>query len=394
MLHVSLLGEQVVSDGDGRVLLRSSRTIALVAFLVTHADAPQTRQRIAGSFWPDSTDEQALTNLRRELHHLRAVLHTSAALVVTSRDLCWRDTPAVTVDVRVFGRERRAALAASVRSDPGGVLAHAAVAVEHYGGEFLPGRYEDWVLEVRAELERQCVELLDLLRDARAGAGELSGAVDAARRRIQLRPLEETGYRALMELQADLGDRAGAVSTYHHCASVLERELGVEPDPRTRAVLDRLLARADRAVAVGPARGTRSGAAAVPLVGRAREYVALLGLWRGAAGGRATLAVVRGDAGVGKTRLVAEVAAAARRDGCVVANAGASAPPGGWPCLRSPNGCAARTSGPGWPAWTRSGGARSTGSSRLGGGGSPGRTPRSQRTRGSATASSRGSPAA
>ena len=82
MLHVSLLGEQVVSDGDGRVLLRSSRTIALVAFLVTHADAPQTRQRIAGLFWPDSTDEQALTNLRRELHHLRAVLHTSGALVV------------------------------------------------------------------------------------------------------------------------------------------------------------------------------------------------------------------------------------------------------------------------------------------------------------------------
>jgi DNA-binding SARP family transcriptional activator len=193
VLHVSLLGEQVVSDGDGRVLLRSSRTIALVAFLVTHADAPQTRQRIAGLFWPDSTDEQALTNLRRELHHLRAVLPTSGALVVTSRDLCWRDTPAVTVDVRVFGRERRAALAASARSDPGGVLAHAAVAVEHYGGEFLPGRYEDWVLDVRAELERQCVELLDLLRDTRAAAGELSGAVDAARRRIQLRPLEETG---------------------------------------------------------------------------------------------------------------------------------------------------------------------------------------------------------
>jgi DNA-binding SARP family transcriptional activator len=109
-------------------------------------------------FWPDSTDEQALTNLRRELHHLRAVLHTSGALVVTSRDLCWRDTPAVTVDVRVFGRERRAALAASVRSDPAGVLAHAAAidagrpTAEWPGGRPVitttPEPYADWGIEI------------------------------------------------------------------------------------------------------------------------------------------------------------------------------------------------------------------------------------------------------
>ena len=69
--------------------------------------------------------------------------------------------------------------------------------------------YDDWLLEARAELERQCVDLCDLLGAARARAGDLAGAAIAARRRIQLQPLEETGYRALMQLQADLGDRAG-----------------------------------------------------------------------------------------------------------------------------------------------------------------------------------------
>ena len=48
--------------------------VALVAFLAAHAGSPQLRQRIAGLFWPDSTDAQALTNLRRELHHLRNAL--------------------------------------------------------------------------------------------------------------------------------------------------------------------------------------------------------------------------------------------------------------------------------------------------------------------------------
>jgi DNA-binding SARP family transcriptional activator len=76
-MHVTLLGEQLLAGADGTVRARSSRTIALIAFLVAHGDAPQTRQRIAAAFWPDSSDEQALTNLRRELHHLRASSATS-----------------------------------------------------------------------------------------------------------------------------------------------------------------------------------------------------------------------------------------------------------------------------------------------------------------------------
>ena len=108
MLHVSLLGEQAITDdGTGSVRIRSSRAVALVAFLVVHAGSPQTRQRIAGLFWPDSTDAQALTNLRRELHYLRQVLGDEPSLVVTPRDLCWRDTETCRVDVRIFDIERQ-----------------------------------------------------------------------------------------------------------------------------------------------------------------------------------------------------------------------------------------------------------------------------------------------
>src|ERR1700758_534857 len=70
MLHVSVLGAQTITDDwTGNVRTRSSRTVALLGFLVAHAGSPQMRQRIAGLFWPDSTDAQALTNLRRELHN-------------------------------------------------------------------------------------------------------------------------------------------------------------------------------------------------------------------------------------------------------------------------------------------------------------------------------------
>jgi DNA-binding SARP family transcriptional activator len=324
MLRVSLLGEQSITDDGTGVRARSSRTVALIGFLAAHAGSPQARQRIAGLFWPDSADGQALTNLRRELHQLRQVLDDEPSLVVTSRDLCWCDTKTCHVDVRTFDIERGAARRAAAADDDDGVLRHAARALAQYRGDFLPGLYEDWVLEARSQLERQCVDLCDLVCAARARGGDLAGAVEAARRRIQLQPLEEAGYRTLMQLQADLGDRAGAVSTYHHCASVLEHELGITPDRATRQAFERLMARPGSAPdGTGPPRTgpppVRTGLAPARLVGRSRELGVLQDQWRGAMAGQPGLVVVRGGAGVGKTRLVTEIAGQARAQGAIVA---------------------------------------------------------------------------
>ena len=111
MVHVRILGEQSITDSaTGSIVTRSPRSVALIAFLAAHAGTPQPRQRIAAQFWPDSTDAQALTNLRRELHHLRHALGDESALVVTSRDLCWRDSATSHVDLRTFGLEHAAAL--------------------------------------------------------------------------------------------------------------------------------------------------------------------------------------------------------------------------------------------------------------------------------------------
>jgi DNA-binding SARP family transcriptional activator/tetratricopeptide (TPR) repeat protein len=323
VLRVSVLGEKAITDDETGILTTSSRSVALVAFLVAHAGSPQARQRIAGLFWPDSGEAQALTNLRRELHHLRGVLGREPSLIVTSTDLCWCDTATCRVDLRVFGIERDAALAAAAIDDDEGALVHAARAVAEYKGDLLPGVYDDWLLEVRSDLERKCVDMCDLVCATRTRTGDLTGAVDAARRRIQLQPLEEAGHRTLMQLQADLGDRAGAVSTYHRCASVLERELGVIPDPETQKAFQRLMARVRPASVRQPAAKSavgRSGFAAAALVGRSDELGLLRDLWRTAAAGSPALALVRGGAGVGKTRLVAEIAEMARLQGAVVAS--------------------------------------------------------------------------
>jgi len=183
MLEVRLLGEQWIAGGtadDGRP--PSSRSLALLAYLVLHAGVAQSRQHLAGLFWPESTDSQARTNLRRELHQLRAVLGSDQALVVSATTLTWSGSRTCVVDVLDFERERAAALAALARADHAGLSQRAGAAVDQYRGDLMPSLYDDWVLDERERLRRECIALCAAAVPALRAAGDLRPAIDLARR--------------------------------------------------------------------------------------------------------------------------------------------------------------------------------------------------------------------
>jgi DNA-binding SARP family transcriptional activator len=320
MIEIRLLGEQLVATGAQPGRRRpSSRSAGLLAYLVLHAGIGEARPHLAGNFWPDSTESQARTNLRRELHELRVALGDCPSLVIEPTTLTWCDTPACRVDVRVFYAEREAAFAARSRDDGDEFLRHADAAIAEYRGELMPGVYDDWLLDHRDRVRRECVDLCDLAAAGRRVSGDHGRAIEIARRRIHLEPLEELGYRLLMEIQAESGDRAAAMGTYHRCAAMLEQELGVSPDPETTRGLERLLERGDTPVRPPLRPSWRPEAAGAALVGRENEVGQLLRRWRQSALGQCGLVVVSGEPGVGKSRLVAELSAEAGDEGAVVA---------------------------------------------------------------------------
>lgn len=323
MLRLEFLGEQRVSfEGAAPApSLVSGRALEILAFLVLHAGLPQERVRLAGLIWPDSSEGQSRTNLRRELHGLRQLPGLAHLIQADGAALLWREGDGSHSDVYDFMRHRELALRLARERDPAGVRLHAAAAIGAYKGQLLPGMYSDWVQAERELLHRQCVELCDLV--ARAPDTDLQGALGAARRRLQLEPLEEAGYQTLMELQCQAGDAAAALGTYHRCASVLEQELHVKPGLRTKELARRLLGH----LPVGRPDGGRAvmalapGPRARPPVGRAREETLLLKRWGSAAAGAPGLMVVRGEAGVGKTRLLVSLLAAAKSEGAATAYA-------------------------------------------------------------------------
>src|SRR5262249_44858931 len=93
--------------------------------------------------------------------------------------------------------------------------------------------------------------------------------------------------------------------------ALLDEELGLEPTPETRAVEGAILRQEDvRPLLPRPIRGSdsRSGDAAVRLLGRTAELDALMhAVQEGLAGG-VTLVQIEGEAGPGKSGLLDEIA--------------------------------------------------------------------------------------
>lgn len=119
--------------------------------------------------------------------------------------------------------------------------------VESWRGEFLEGfslsdapDFDDWIGHQRRDWQGQMETVLDRLSRLHADSGESARAIELASEWVRLNPLDERAYRRLIQAQADSGDRAAALRTYKECRAVLARELGVQPEPETQALAERL----------------------------------------------------------------------------------------------------------------------------------------------------------
>jgi DNA-binding SARP family transcriptional activator len=305
-LRVELLGGfRLFVDGRSPARLPTARQQQLIAFLVLHArSGPIQRQRVGGSLWPESTDVQALTNLRRELHHLREGWPGLDALVdAGSRTLAWRAETGAIVDLVAF----------EAAADRGLTADRAALhdAARLYQGDLLPECAGEWIDTDRERLRERAkkvlARLVGLLEQDRA-FGE---AIEHAQQLLRLDPLDEQAWCALMRCHARRGDRATALHLYQQCAAVLKKELGIQPSAATRMTYREILdLDAEAPISPSPPR-----TAVYPLVGRRSEWQALLNAWRAAAAGGTRLFLIRGEAGIGKTRLAEELVDWSRLNG-------------------------------------------------------------------------------
>jgi DNA-binding SARP family transcriptional activator len=244
ILHLQFLGAYRLTYGDVPVTtVNTDRLQSLLAYLVLHRGAAQTRRQIAALIWPDSPEAQARSNLRNLLFQLRQALPDSDLFVAADAStLQWRPGAPYVLDVAQFEQALEAAAAAQAAGDRPAALRQFETAASLYTGDLLPGNYDDWLLPWREQVHTRYLDALAAWSRLLEEAGDLPAAVRAVQRLLQQDLLNESAYVRLMELYARLGDRAGLQHIYAACVAALQRELDVEPSPVTQAAYAQALA--------------------------------------------------------------------------------------------------------------------------------------------------------
>lgn len=282
------------------------RLQSLLAYLVLHGDAPQSRKHIAFQLWQDSSEAQAHGNLRTLVHRLKKALPEFDRFIKTdTQTLQWRADAPLVADVIEFQTLLRG------DDDSGRTVSRTIrleAALARYRGDLLPACYDEWLLPQRERLHEMYVDALAQLVGEFETQGEIQKAIGYARRLLQADPLSEEVYRKLMQLYDRVGDLGSMVRVYQTCVAVLERELDAEPAAATRELFQELRSRKTPSVPTRqPSHGLKPN---LPLsltsfIGRTHELDEIYARLE-----RARLVTLTGVGGGGKTRLAIQAARA------------------------------------------------------------------------------------
>jgi DNA-binding SARP family transcriptional activator/tetratricopeptide (TPR) repeat protein len=310
-LRLLLLGPPQVWAGHLPLTFATRKALALLVYLATESD-PQPRDKLLALLWPDSAARQGRGVLRTTLAYLRRAFDASA-INSAAYVLVQADTVAFNFEAD-FDLDLNSVLTATRSSE----LALLEQAARSYRGDFLEGfslpdapAFDEWASLQREYWHRHMNGLLDRLSQLQAEARQFETGIATAARWVAHDPINETAHRRLMQLHALSGDRTAALQAYAACQTILKVELGIDTSAETKTLAEQI--RRDSMPRRQGHKATKDQAitpsarhSLTPFVGRSAEHAHLTTIYQAVCQGRTQVVIIKGEAGIGKTRLASE----------------------------------------------------------------------------------------
>jgi DNA-binding SARP family transcriptional activator len=243
---VHVFGHTTVRTPD-RILLASDFTGVkprqILELIALGRGEPVRKTAIAEQIWSGRPPRSWQVTLESYVALLRRAMQPGipgrATVLCTTPGGYRLDTERVGIDLHDFdGLTRRAAPAAPQDALPlweraVGIADATLLATEPYAA---------WAVDARRTHERVLHTAAVTGAESALALQAAERAVPLARRATELDPLSEHGWQLLIRAELAAGRRAEAAHAFHSCRASLRRDLGLEPDVRTRELLAGVLA--------------------------------------------------------------------------------------------------------------------------------------------------------
>ena len=309
----------VPTDGPG---IGSRKARRLLMLLAVHPGQVVGVDRIVDVLWGNDPPRDPEQNVATLVSRLRSALG-STTIVGSRAGYRLGSPPQVRVDVDDAGELIAEAGRRLEAGEPGMAVTAALRGLEIFGaGSLLVDESNaDWLIPARAAVQRVIREARHTVASAALRIDDPATALTVSEAAITADRFDEAAHRFLMRAYTMVGEPARALEAYESLRAALASELGVDPAPQTRAVHLALLREQEPATAPMIPAERLLAAPAPNLPGRTGEIARLRAAWSAAAAGQSALLLVTGEAGIGKTRLTAEVVTLADSTGGLVLQA-------------------------------------------------------------------------
>jgi DNA-binding SARP family transcriptional activator len=197
-----------------------------------------SRGRLAGMLWPETTQRQGQTNVRKAFWRLHGAVPGHVLVVGVGRDL--QLVPAVVSDVDVLVAAVRGRLTAGSVSGGRAALPPAPELddlVHPEAADLLPDWDDSWLEADRERLRQLRLHVLEEWAARLTDEGDYGLALEVALCALRTDVLRESAHRAVINVHRAEGNVQEARRAFATCSAVLSREIGVAPSPATAALV-------------------------------------------------------------------------------------------------------------------------------------------------------------
>jgi DNA-binding SARP family transcriptional activator len=307
-MQFRLLGPlEVVDEGDRSLPLGGRKQRSVLAVLLLHANDVVATEHLVDEVWGASPPATVAKSIQVYVSRMRKELG-DGRLVTRAPGYALRVEPSE-LDLARF----EALVAQAADADPATAAARLREALALWRGPALADlAYEPFARAHAARLEELRFSALEQRIDADLAAGEHAQLVGELEALAAQHPLRERLHGQLMLALYRSGRQADALAAYQAARATLVEELGIEPGRTLRDLHQAILDQDEELDLTAPAEVHERAAPRGVFVGRSRELAALDDALDDALDGRGRTLLIAGEPGIGKSRLVDELAARAR----------------------------------------------------------------------------------